>query len=160
MQISATLGARGPPVHPRGVSYPLHRLGWSPQVPAHRAAERDGRAVAVWRTEPWSRARGRGGSWARGWPSRARPGQGLKRDEGRMSGDMVGAGQVSAVKFTGGDPGVGGVVPEGMVGRGVEGGGLAALRADGQVEQVAVARPHRTPRCSSSPRWVAEGSTA
>src|SRR5204863_9614047 len=25
----------------RGVSYLLHRLGWTPQVPAHRAAERD-----------------------------------------------------------------------------------------------------------------------
>ncbi|WP_432247484.1 winged helix-turn-helix domain-containing protein [Streptomyces sanyensis] len=42
------------------MSYPRHRLGWSPQVPAQRAAERDGRAVAVWRTERWSRARGRG----------------------------------------------------------------------------------------------------
>ncbi|WP_218158987.1 winged helix-turn-helix domain-containing protein [Streptosporangium canum] len=26
---------------PRGVSYLLHRIGWSPQVPVHRAAERD-----------------------------------------------------------------------------------------------------------------------
>ncbi|MGW9399195.1 helix-turn-helix domain-containing protein [Streptomyces sp. NPDC055642] len=25
---------------PRGVSYPLHRLGWSRRVPAHRAVER------------------------------------------------------------------------------------------------------------------------
>lgn len=36
---------------PRGVSYLLHRLGWSPQVPAHRAVERDEQAVARWRTE-------------------------------------------------------------------------------------------------------------
>lgn len=51
---------------PRGVSYLLHRLGWSPQVPAHRAVERDEQAVARWRTEQWSRVRGRPSSWARG----------------------------------------------------------------------------------------------
>ncbi|MFF4121419.1 transposase [Streptomyces sp. NPDC001714] len=44
---------------PRGVSYVLHRLGWSPQVPAHRAVERDEQAVERWRTEQWSRVRGR-----------------------------------------------------------------------------------------------------
>ncbi|MFI7052268.1 winged helix-turn-helix domain-containing protein [Streptosporangium canum] len=26
---------------PRGVSYLLHRIDWSPQMPVHRAAERD-----------------------------------------------------------------------------------------------------------------------
>ena len=41
----------------RGVSYLLHRLGWSPQVPVHRAAERDEAAVAAWRQETWSRVR-------------------------------------------------------------------------------------------------------
>ncbi|MFE3326277.1 transposase [Streptomyces sp. NPDC059176] len=51
---------------PRGVSYPLHRLGWSPQVPVHRAVERDEQAVAAWRKEQWSRVRGRPSSWARG----------------------------------------------------------------------------------------------
>ena len=34
----------------RGTSYLLHRLGYAPQVPVHRAAERDERAIAVWRT--------------------------------------------------------------------------------------------------------------
>nr|WP_234533422.1 winged helix-turn-helix domain-containing protein [Streptomyces shenzhenensis] len=51
---------------PRGVSYLLHRLGWSPQVPAPRAVERDEQAVELWRTEQWSRVRGRPSSWARG----------------------------------------------------------------------------------------------
>ncbi|MEW2063632.1 winged helix-turn-helix domain-containing protein [Streptomyces sp. NPDC007002] len=51
---------------PRGVSYLLHRLGWSPQVPAHPAVERDEQAVARWREEQWSRVRGRPNSWARG----------------------------------------------------------------------------------------------
>jgi transposase len=41
----------------RGVSYLLHRLGWSPQVPVHRAAERDEQAIAAWREETWSRVR-------------------------------------------------------------------------------------------------------
>ncbi|WP_256220795.1 winged helix-turn-helix domain-containing protein [Streptomyces sp. CC53] len=51
---------------PRGVSYLLHRPGWSPQVPAHRAVERDEQAVARWRSEQWSRVGGRSSSWARG----------------------------------------------------------------------------------------------
>ena len=42
----------------RGVSYLLHRLGISPQVPAHRAAERDGAKIAGWRTETWAKVRG------------------------------------------------------------------------------------------------------
>jgi putative transposase len=37
----------------RGVSYLLHRLGFSPQVPAHRAVERDEDAVVTWRRETW-----------------------------------------------------------------------------------------------------------
>ncbi|WP_226962792.1 winged helix-turn-helix domain-containing protein [Streptomyces sp. C8S0] len=48
------------------MSYLLHRLGWSPQVPVHRAVERDEEAVTRWRSEQWSRVRGRPGSWARG----------------------------------------------------------------------------------------------
>jgi transposase len=35
-----------------GISFLLHRLGFSPQVPAHRAFERDEDAVAVWRSAP------------------------------------------------------------------------------------------------------------
>jgi transposase len=37
----------------RGVSYLLHRMGFSPQVPAHRAVERDEDAIATWRKERW-----------------------------------------------------------------------------------------------------------
>lgn len=37
----------------RGVSYLLHRMGFSPQVPAHRAIERDEQAIATWRREAW-----------------------------------------------------------------------------------------------------------
>jgi transposase len=42
----------------RGTSYLLHRLGYAPQVPVHRAAERDERAVAAWRTQTWVKLRG------------------------------------------------------------------------------------------------------
>jgi putative transposase len=37
----------------RGVSYLLHRMGFSPQIPAHRAVERDEDAVTTWRKETW-----------------------------------------------------------------------------------------------------------
>jgi transposase len=41
-----------------GTSYLLHRLGYSPQVPIHRAAERDEQAIAAWRTGTWVKLRG------------------------------------------------------------------------------------------------------
>jgi transposase len=42
----------------RGISFLLHRLGFSPQVPVHRAFERDEDAVAEWRTATWAKVRG------------------------------------------------------------------------------------------------------
>jgi len=42
----------------RGISFLLHRLGFTPQVPAHRAAERDDAAIAEWRAVTWAKARG------------------------------------------------------------------------------------------------------
>jgi putative transposase len=42
----------------RGTSYLLHRLGYSPQVPVHRAAERDEAAITAWRTTTWVKLRG------------------------------------------------------------------------------------------------------
>ncbi|MEO3798888.1 winged helix-turn-helix domain-containing protein [Nonomuraea sp. B1E8] len=38
---------------PRGVSYLLHRLGWSPQAAQRRAAERDEEAIATWVKDTW-----------------------------------------------------------------------------------------------------------
>jgi putative transposase len=43
---------------PRGVCYLLHRLGFTPQVAAHRAAERDEDAIAAWRSQTWAKVRG------------------------------------------------------------------------------------------------------
>jgi len=42
----------------RGVSFLLHRLGFTPQVPAHRAAERDEDAIAEWRSRTWAKVGG------------------------------------------------------------------------------------------------------
>jgi transposase len=42
----------------RGTLYLLHRLGYAPQVPIHRAAERDEKAIAAWRTTTWAGLRG------------------------------------------------------------------------------------------------------
>ena len=42
----------------RGMSFLLHRLGYSPQVPVHRAVERDEAAIAEWRAVTGARARG------------------------------------------------------------------------------------------------------
>ncbi len=42
----------------RGVSYLLHRMGYTPQVPIHRAAERDEKAIAAWRAQTWAKVRG------------------------------------------------------------------------------------------------------
>ena len=42
----------------RGTCYLLHRLGFTPQVPIHRAAERDEAAVTAWRTGTWVKVRG------------------------------------------------------------------------------------------------------
>ena len=42
----------------RGTSCLLHRLGFSPQVPMHRAAERDEDAIAAWRAVTWAKIRG------------------------------------------------------------------------------------------------------
>ena len=36
-----------------GLDVLLHRLGWSVQVPARQAAERDEHAIAAWREETW-----------------------------------------------------------------------------------------------------------
>ena len=42
----------------RGMSFLLHRLGFTPQVPAHRAVERDEDAIAEWRAVTWAKVRG------------------------------------------------------------------------------------------------------
>ena len=56
-----------------GLDLLLHRLGWSVQVPARRAAERDEAAIARWREETWPVVKGRRRTWAPGWSSKTSP---------------------------------------------------------------------------------------
>ncbi|MFD0078530.1 winged helix-turn-helix domain-containing protein [Streptomyces sp. NPDC127166] len=43
-----------------GATRLMHRLGFSPQAPARRVAERDEQAVSTWREATWAEVKGRG----------------------------------------------------------------------------------------------------
>jgi transposase len=49
-----------------GADLLLHRIGWSVQVPARRAAERDEARVAAWREETWPVIKKERRTWAAG----------------------------------------------------------------------------------------------
>lgn len=73
-----------------GATRLMHRLGFSPQVPARRVAERDEQAVAVWKEATWREVKGRGrpaGAMSASKTKQASP-------DGRP-GDGPGAGAVS-----------------------------------------------------------------
>ena len=53
-----------------GLDLLLHRAGWSVQVPARQAAERDEAAIAAWKEETWPVIKGRRRTWAPGFASR------------------------------------------------------------------------------------------
>src|SRR5450432_4192328 len=53
-----------------GMDLLLHRIGWSVQVPARRAAERDEARIAAWREETWPVVKGRRRTWAPGSSSK------------------------------------------------------------------------------------------
>jgi putative transposase len=59
----------------KGVALLLHRMGWTPQVPVHRAAERDDEAVATWRKTTWPQVKGSRAGWVRGSASPTKPGK-------------------------------------------------------------------------------------
>ena len=59
-----------------GVDLLLHRLGWSVQVPARRAAERNEEQIAAWREESWPEIKRSRRTWAPGWSSRTSPARG------------------------------------------------------------------------------------
>jgi transposase len=48
-----------------GLDLLLHRIGWSVQVPARRAAERDEAAIAAWTEQTWPVVKGRRRTWVR-----------------------------------------------------------------------------------------------
>ncbi|WUJ26958.1 winged helix-turn-helix domain-containing protein [Micromonospora sp. NBC_00389] len=57
----------------RGTGYLLHRMGWSVQVPRHRAVERDEAAIATWWREVWPAGKRYRRSATPGSASRTRP---------------------------------------------------------------------------------------
>lgn len=59
----------------KGVALLLHRLDWTPQVPIHRAAERDDEAVTTWRKSTWPQVKGSRAGWVRGSASPTKPGK-------------------------------------------------------------------------------------
>ncbi len=54
-----------------GTAVLLHRIGWSVQVPARRAAERDEEKIARWREDTWPVIKARRRTWAPGSASSA-----------------------------------------------------------------------------------------
>jgi putative transposase len=59
-----------------GLDLLLHRLGWSVQVPARQAAERDEEQITAWREESWPEIKRPRRTWAPGWSSRTSPARG------------------------------------------------------------------------------------
>ena len=59
-----------------GMDVLLHRIGWSVQVPARRATERDEEQIAAWREERWPEIKRPRRTWAPGWSSRTSPARG------------------------------------------------------------------------------------
>ena len=62
-----------------GLDLLLHRLGWSVQVPARQAAERNEGQITAWREETWPEIKGPRRTWAPGWSSRTSPARGSGR---------------------------------------------------------------------------------
>jgi hypothetical protein len=82
-----------------GLDLLLHRIGWSVQVPARRAAERDEAAIAGWREETWpvvKRTAADLGAWL---VFEDESGQGLRPPKGRTWGRR---GRTPVVRVTGG----------------------------------------------------------
>src|SRR3954470_583242 len=62
-----------------GLDLLLHRMGWSVQVPARRAAERDEERITAWREETWPAVKRPRRTWAPGWSSKTSPARGSGR---------------------------------------------------------------------------------
>src|SRR4051795_4012347 len=69
-----------------GLDLLLHRLGWSVQVPARRAAERNEEQIVAWREETWPEIKRGRRTWVPGWSSKTSPVTGLQAAEGTYLG--------------------------------------------------------------------------
>jgi putative transposase len=59
----------------KGASRLLHRMAWTPQMPSHRAVERDEAAIVAWRRHRWAAVKGSRAGWVRGSASPTRRGK-------------------------------------------------------------------------------------
>src|SRR4051812_30422103 len=59
-----------------GLDLLLHRMGWSVQIPARRATERNEEQITAWREETWPEIKGPRRTWAPGWSSKTSPARG------------------------------------------------------------------------------------
>ena len=82
-----------------GMDVLLHRIGWSVQVPARRAAERDEAAIAAWRQETWPVIKGPSRTQGAWLVFEDESGQGLRPPKGRTWGRR---GKTPVVTVTGG----------------------------------------------------------
>ena len=72
-----------------GLDLLLHRLGWTVQVPARQAVERDEQQITAWREETWPQIKRPRRTWAPGWSLKTSP----AKDSGRpRDAPGVGAG--------------------------------------------------------------------
>lgn len=71
-----------------GATRLMHRLGFTVQVPARRAAERDERAVAAWKEATWAQVKPPGRPAAGSSASRTRPGSRVGRRPDGPGGDV------------------------------------------------------------------------
>ncbi|WSD11289.1 IS630 family transposase [Streptomyces hirsutus] len=67
-----------------GATRLMHRLGFTPQMPARRAAERDEAAVAAWKEDTWPEIKGPGRPPVAGSASRTRPASASGRPPGAL----------------------------------------------------------------------------
>jgi transposase len=69
-----------------GMDVLLHRIGWTVQVPARRAAERDEDAIARWREDTWPVIKAPRRTWAPGWSSKTSPARASGRPKAAPGG--------------------------------------------------------------------------
>ncbi|MFC8988761.1 winged helix-turn-helix domain-containing protein [Streptomyces sp. NPDC056956] len=81
----------------------MHRLGFTPQTPARRAAERNEQAVTAWREGTWPEVKGPGRPPAAGSASRTRPAGTGGRPPGALPRLRPGVPQGPAGPHPGGD---------------------------------------------------------
>ncbi|MFD5088370.1 winged helix-turn-helix domain-containing protein [Kitasatospora sp. NPDC058406] len=72
-----------------GATRLMRRLGFTPQVPVRRAAERDEQAVAAWREATWAEVKAPGRPATDGSASRTRPGSPADRPQHAHGGDAA-----------------------------------------------------------------------